>query len=151
MLSSPLLSAAGKSKVELTDGSVIEGEMISLENDVYRIKSDSLGEVKINSSKVRSITAAGASAGATERNTSPANPDIDAVVDNLQLSAAASPEKTQALTDLLSDPEIKDILDDPEIMGQVSSRDVQSLSKNKKFVNLLNNSRLKQAKDKLTT
>jgi hypothetical protein len=47
---------AGEVKeVELNDGTVITGEIVSLNNGVYTIKSESLGTTKLSESKVRSI------------------------------------------------------------------------------------------------
>jgi hypothetical protein len=43
--------------IELTDGSTISGEVLSLANGVYTIKSGSLGTVKLEASKIRVIHA----------------------------------------------------------------------------------------------
>ena len=48
-------SAGGIREVELTDGSVITGEVLSLSNGVYSVKSETLGTMKIGESKIRAI------------------------------------------------------------------------------------------------
>ena len=52
-----------KHTVELTDGSRIEGEVISLENGRYTLRTAHLGEIKVEASKVRKIETSHESAG----------------------------------------------------------------------------------------
>ena len=63
LLSIPLLifllvqnTIAGEVRViELIDGSTITGEVLSLNNGIYVIKSESLGTIKLEESKIRAI------------------------------------------------------------------------------------------------
>jgi hypothetical protein len=47
--------AAEMREIEMSDGSVVTGEVLSLSKGIYTIKSDSLGTIKIDESKVRVI------------------------------------------------------------------------------------------------
>lgn len=49
------VSAGEIGEVELIDGSVIRGEIISSKGGIYTLKSDTLGTVKIEESKIRAI------------------------------------------------------------------------------------------------
>ncbi|MFC1531849.1 hypothetical protein ACFL7M_00565 [Thermodesulfobacteriota bacterium] len=43
-------------EIKLNDGSIIKGEVLSLNDGIYTLKSASLGTLKIEESKIRSIT-----------------------------------------------------------------------------------------------
>ncbi len=55
-----MLSAAGAGAgelnvIELKDGSIISGEVVSLAGGIYTIRTDSLGMIKLEESKIRAI------------------------------------------------------------------------------------------------
>src|SRR5574341_1365277 len=54
--------AAEVREIELNDGSIVTGEVVSLSNGVYTIRAASLGTITIEESKVRSIRQKGAAA-----------------------------------------------------------------------------------------
>ena len=47
--------AGGLTEVELIDGSVISGEIVSFSDGVYKLKSGILGTIEINESKISLI------------------------------------------------------------------------------------------------
>lgn len=88
------LSAGELREIELKDGSVITGEVLSLKNGVYILKSESLGEIRIEEAKIRAI-----------RSKSPVSPSLS------QTGAASG--GTRSLQEKM--------MSDQEIMGLIQS------------------------------
>ncbi len=134
---------AGEVKeVELNDGTVITGEIVSLNNGIYTIKSESLGTIKLTESKVRSIRQKSPVKTAGERNASQQNPnsvDANAQAQSLQQKMMNDKEVMDKIRSLENDPEFKKILEDPEVVRAVNSGDVAALMANPQFMKLLNN------------
>jgi hypothetical protein len=125
-------ASAGEIKViELKDGSVITGELLSLSGGIYTVKSDSLGMIKLQESKVRVI-----------RSQAPVNSAVSgtgAEVRSLQEKMMSDKEVMSMIQSLQDDAEFKKLLEDPEVMKAVQSGDVASLMANPQFMKLLNN------------
>jgi hypothetical protein len=124
-------SAAEIKEIELTDGSVITGEVLSLNSGVYTIRTGSLGTLKIDDAKVRTIRPQGAS---SSRQSGPAGD-----VRSLQNKLMSDQEIMGMIESLKDDPQFKKILEDPEVMNAVNSGDTASLMANPKFLQLLQN------------
>jgi hypothetical protein len=135
-LSTPV--AAGEIKeIELSDGSMILGEIISLEGDFYTIKSLDLGTVRIEKSKVRAIRLK--------------SPD-ETTREQLKALEQKMMNDDEILTILLaleSDPLFKEILEDPEIMKGVLSGDIPNLMSNPKFIKLLDNPKVQEIRKRI--
>jgi hypothetical protein len=135
-------AGAGELKtIELKDGSVITGELLSLSGGVYTIKSDSLGVIKLEESKVRAIRSQ-APAGS-------AAPGTGAEVRGLQEKMMSDKEVMSMIQSLQDDAEFKKLLQDPEVMKAVQSGDVASLMANPQFMKLLNNPTVKDIQKKV--
>jgi hypothetical protein len=115
--------------VELIDGSVITGEVLSLSNGVYTIRTGSLGTLTIDDTKVRAIRPQSSSS------PSPRASDVKTLQDKMLSNA----EVMGLITSLKDDPQFKKALEDPEILNAVSSGDIASLMANPKFLELLHN------------
>ena len=133
--------AGMKRDIELSDGSTVSGEVLSLSNGVYTIKSDSLGTVKLDESKVKIIRPKSSSRSAdTEQKSS---------AESLQNKMMSDQEIMGMVQSLQSDPEFKKIMEDPEIMKAVSEGDMAALMANPKFTKLLNNSTVQEIQKKV--
>jgi hypothetical protein len=121
-------------EIELKDGSIITGEVVSLSNGIYTIKSGTLGTLKVKESKVNVIRPKSPprGPGAAQYNTS-----IDATP--LQHKLMSDQEIMGMILSLQNDPDFKKLLEDPEVMKAVSEGDVAALAANPKFLKLLNN------------
>lgn len=123
--------------IELRDGSVVTGEVVSLINGKYTIRSASLGTVLIEESKVRVIRPVSASAVANS-GTPPDNMAGDVHV--LQDKMMNDKEIMSKIQSLQNDPEFMKILEDPEVVKAVNSGDIAALMANPQFLKLMNNS-----------
>ncbi len=122
--------------IEMTDGSVITGEVLSLSAGVYTIKSDSLGTIRIEESKVRAIRTRSISDGGTRRdNLAEASGGAKAIQEKMMNDR----EIMGMIQSLRNDPEFRKILEDPDVMKAVNSGDFTALMANPQFLKLLNN------------
>ena len=142
------VSAGGIGEAELIDGSVICGEIVSSEGGIYTLKSNTLGIVKIEESKIRAIR----SKPSLETNTKKRDimPDsAEAQVQVLQQLLLGDQEILRMILSLLNDPDIQGILEDPSIIEAVNRSDIEALSSNPKFMKLLDNPAIQEITRKM--
>jgi len=132
-------AAAEIKEIELTDGSIITGEVLSLSSGVYTIRTGSMGTLKIDEAKVRAIRPRGSSS------SSPQSGEIKALQDKM-LTDREVMGKIESLKD---DPQFMKMLEDPEIMNAVNNGDIASLMANPKFLELLHNPTVQDIKQKV--
>lgn len=134
-------SAADIRNIELTDGSVVTGEIVSFSNGIYTIKTESLGILHISSAGIRAITSKPAQPG-TETGpgaSSPYNPKFTSGVKDLQQRMLNDPALLKLIMALQDDPEFKQALQDPEILEAIKTGDTGKLGSNPVIQQLLNN------------
>jgi len=138
---------AGEVKeIVLKDGSVVTGEVMSLSNGIYTIKSDILGTIKLEESKVRAIRERSASPSvALSTNSSSTAGEAK----SLQEKMMSDKEVMSLIQSLQNDPEFKKLMEDPEIMKSVNAGDVAALSADPRFVKLLNNPTVREIQNKV--
>ncbi len=135
----PAVNAAETREIELTDGSVITGEVLSLARGIYTVRSATLGTLRIEASDIRVIRLKGyASPGETRDR-----------VRSLEDKMPGDREIMDAIRALQNDPDIQKILQDPEIMKAVQAGDIAALMRNPEFMKLLNKQTLQDIKKKL--
>jgi hypothetical protein len=141
---------AGKiGEVELIDGSVICGEMVSSEGGIYTLTSDTIGTVQIEESKIRAIRfKPSLEPHAKKRDTMPNSAGAQFQV--LQQLIMGNQEILQMILSLLNDPDIQGIVEDPSIIDAVNRSDIEALSSNPKFMKLLDNPAIQEITNKLT-
>ena len=133
-------------EIELIDGSVIHGEVVSFKEGVYTVRSEAIGSIEINESKIRTIrfpsekTSPEAAYSATK-----GSPGDES--EALQDALLSNEEILPILLSLQNDPEIQEILNDPEIMDAVFAGDLQRLMSNPKFMELLNHPKVRQIQE----
>lgn len=129
-------------EVELKDGSVICGEIVSFKGGIYTLKSSTLGTVKIEESKIRVIRfKPSVKTKGKQRNS--AQTSSKAQVQALQQLMMGDKEIVSMILSLLNDPEVQKILEDPSITKAVNSGDIEALISNPKFMKLLDNPAIK--------
>ncbi len=139
------VDAAEAREIELTDGSVITGEVLSLSGGIYTIKSGSLGTIKLEESKVRAIRLKSPSgSGAQKSLTGP-----EAEARGLREKMMNDREIMGMIQSLRDDPEFQKILEDPEVMKAVQAGDLAALMANPRFMKLLDNSTVKEIQKKV--
>ncbi len=132
-------------EIELKDGSIISGEVVSLSGGVFTIKSESLGTIKLDESKVRAIRTKAAAAGPAPAGKAVSGGDSR----DLQEKMMSDREIMALIESLKDDQEFKKLLQDPAIMKAVQSGDVSSLMSNPQFLKLLDNPTVKEIEKKV--
>jgi hypothetical protein len=122
-------------RIILDDGSVITGEIISLNSGLFTIESVSLGTLQIDESKVRSINSV---------------TNIKEEIQLLEQEILNDEELLEIILPLQEDPDFQRALADPSIMEAVESGDMDALLSNPDFLRLLNNPRILKVKEKMT-
>jgi hypothetical protein len=135
--------AAEMREIEMSDGSVVSGEVLSLSKGIYTIRSDSLGTLKIDESKVRVIRPRSTSQGAGASQSSGGD------VRSLQNKMMNDQEIMGMIQSLQNDPEFKKLLEDPDVMKAVNAGDIAALMANPKFTKILNNSTVQDIQKKV--
>lgn len=132
--------------VELRDGSIVTGEVLSLTNGKYTIRSGSLGTVQIEESNVRAIRpVAPATAVSPKAAPDPTAGDVRTLQDKMMNDK----EIMSKIQSLQNDPDFLKIMEDPEIMKAVNSGDLSALMANPQFLKLMNNSTVQDIEKKV--
>jgi len=144
------LFAGQFSEIELVDGGIIRGEIVSKSDGVYVVKSDSLGTLKIKESEIRIIRVG--SAGVTEKEiVSPPKGASASEIESLQQSMMNNDEVMGLVMSLQKNPKMQELLKDPAFMKAISAGDISTLMANPKFIELLNNPEIKEIQKKVLT
>jgi hypothetical protein len=139
LLCAHAIGAAQMQVIELTDGSTITGEVVSLTNGMYTIKSDSLGTVRLEASKIRAIRSQPSSG-------TGASSSQDVKV--LQEKMMNDKEIMALILSLQNDPDFKKAIEDPALLKAVNEGDIATLTANPAFMKLLNNATVRQIEQK---
>ncbi|HET6363881.1 MAG: hypothetical protein ACM30F_01730 [Nitrospirota bacterium] len=146
LFTSAVTANAGEAReIELIDGSIITGEVLSLVGGICTIKSDSLGTIKLDDSKIRAIRAKSAGLGAHKDAVSVSGEEVR----SLQEKMMNDKEIMILIQSLQNDPEFQRILEDPDVTKAVNSGDIAALMANARFMKLLNNSTLREIQGKV--
>ncbi len=134
-------------EIELTDGSLITGEVVSMDRGIYTIKTKSLGILKIQSSQIAAIHSQDSRRrdGSSGGGTNPAQSQIKSL-ESMMMGDQEIMNKIMAMS---NDPAFLKVLEDPTIMNAVNAGDISTLLKNPQFLELLNNKRIRNISKKV--
>jgi len=138
-----------KSKIELNDGSMIEGEVSSLADGTYTINSNSLGQVRIDASKVRRIDTLGADSQQPLNPSEASNVPSKEQIESIKTQILSNPDTLKNVTELSKDPQFQELLNDPAILSAAKKGNIQELISNEKIKSFSENAKIKQIKDKM--
>lgn len=128
--------------IELNDGSTITAEVISLAGGQYTLRSEALGTIKLDESKVRAMHPH------SSQTASPAGVSAGEVR-SLQERMMGDQEIMAKIQSLQNDPEFQKILEDPAVMKAINSGDTTALIANPRFMKLLNNATVQDIQKKV--
>lgn len=132
------------STVTLKDGTVIRGEVKSLQGGVYTVESESAGTLHIRADQVRSIEEAEGSP-ASEAAAPPSGkaPSGAEAVGAAKSLISEDPNLLIAVLGLQNEPEVVAVLADPGIAKAIEDGDYAALASNPKIVALMQNPKVR--------
>ena len=145
---------ADLSDIILDDGSVVRGEVVSLQDGIYTLRSPSMGEFKLDAGRVIQIRrylpdqilpSVPAQAGQP----SFSSQTLKSQVESTQAELLNNPEAMQEAMLMASDPEFQKLMEDPEAVAALKSMDMETLLKNPKFMAIMQNPRMQGLATKL--
>ena len=123
-------------EIELTDGSLIKAEVVSLQDGVYTLHSESMGDIKIPAEKIKTIRLT--SIADTPAPASPETaPHISSQAGNMRHSLMQNPGDMNKILSLQDDPLVQSILQDPKTMQAINAGDLGSLLADPKIQTLM--------------
>jgi len=120
--------AQSASLIELNDGTRIVGEVVSADRSSYLVRSQALGEIRLDASTIRTIHP-------TREAT--AKPSRPIELARIQEKIANSPELMQMISELQSNPSLQAVLNDAPLRQLVLSGDLQALQQDPRIQQLL--------------
>lgn len=162
LLSAQFCFAAGNNRITLNDGTTIYGKVVGMSDGVYTIRTDTMGDIKVNSDNVVEISS----------NTAPKNQSNISILEgnergsknnnsrsnNSQNDYSAQQKDANArvqsmmmnedfmdnLMQLNETSEMQSILNDPEVMEAIQNGDYDFLMNNSKMNDLMNSSGIQE-------
>ena len=134
----PSSSHAGVvSQIKLLDGSVIQAEIISFSNGVYKLRSKSLGTISVAEDRVQSIRPNKSQISGTPAQLETADPPVEQKVQGLQQKLTSDPKTMEMLLDLRKDPSMIGVLNDKDLMRAIQQGNLSTVIKNPKIQKLM--------------
>ncbi len=136
--------------VILKDGTVIRGEVKSLQEGIYTVESDSAGTLHIRADQVRSIDETDPRPppeGAGSLSAVP--PSGPSAIEAVKSSISQDPKLLTAVIGLQNEPEVIAALSDPGVAKAIADGDYAALASNPKIVALMQNPKLRAIVDAL--
>ena len=143
-----LCSVSFAATVVLRDGTVIQGEVVSLRDGVYRIETDSAGTLHVRKQEVRSIDENGKSPIRSGVGLPPGASSEAGALDVAKARIAEDPKLLAMVLALQNDPAVLAVLADPEITRAIAADDYSSLMNNPKIIALMNDEKVREVIDK---
>jgi hypothetical protein len=149
-------------RFELDDGTVIVGEALGLADGVFRIRTQSLGDIAIDAARIRSMQRASAPAaaptvqadanrlGAATFGDAGAPADYASQIQTLQQQMVSDSGVMESIMALQGDPELQRALEDPELIGLITSGNLEALRSNAAFGRLMNHPGIRAIIEQLT-
>lgn len=135
--------------ITLKDGSQIKGNLVGITNGTYTVHTPTLGDVKVSTSQVSSITTGAPMPVSPNAPAASSNNDFNQKIQSAQNKLMNDPEMMQQVTAMAQDPELMKLLSDPELTQAVMSHDVNAIQSNPKAQALMNNPRMKALMEEL--
>lgn len=124
--------------IELSDGSVVRAEVVSMDNGTYVLQSQTLGRIEMPAARISSI-----SSGKAPQQAHAVSP-TSAQIDGIRKSIINDPEAMNKIQSLQGDPVVKNILNDADTMRAISAGDLTALMNDPKVKALMQHSTVQE-------
>ena len=151
LLSSLGLADTSERKIILKDGSIIKGTVTKMENGVYTVVSDRLGEMQINDQDIANIQSGNDPVLVSDTSSNSGNiqsSNLKNQVQAMQGTILNDPEMMKDIMGLMDDPEIQTLFSDKDFISAVTSMDPNQIQNNPKIQSLMNNPKMRKLLEK---
>ena len=124
-------------QIKLVDGSVIQAEIISFSNGVYKLRSEMLGTLSIAEDRVQSIRPNKSQTPEMLEKLESSDPSVGKKVQGLQQKLTSDPKTMEMLLDLGNDPSMIGVLNDKDLMRAIQQGNLSTVIKNPKIQKLM--------------
>lgn len=137
-------------RIELIDGNVIHANVISFMNGIYTLDAGSLGQIKIDASKIKTITMVKQNS-IPESNTQnlPDASSTQSETARLKDKIASNPEMMGLVAEMARDPQFQELVQDPAIAEALRTQNMNALMSNPKFMAILNDPKIQEIQNKV--
>ena len=135
--------------VVLRDGTVIQGEIKNLQDDVYTVETDMLGTVRVRKQDIRTIDHSDGSTIGSPVGSPNGSPPEQAELQAMQSRMMQIPNLISMIQGLQSNPDVQAILADPEIISALASGDYTTLMNHPKIIALTSNAEVREIIDEV--
>ena len=125
------------SQIKLVDGSVIQAEIISFSNGVYKLRSEMLGTLSIAEDRVQSIRPNKSQTPEMLEKLESSDLSVGKKVQGLRQKLTSDPETMEMLLDLGNDPSMIGVLNDKDLMRAIQQGNLSTVIKNPKIQKLM--------------
>ncbi len=135
----------------LKDGSIVKGTVTKMENGVYTVISDRLGEMQINDQDIANIQSGNDPVLVNDTFSNSGNTqssNLKNQVQAMQGTILNDPEIMNDIMGLMDDPEIQTLLSDKAFINDVNSMDPNKIQNNDKMQSLMNNPKMRKLLEK---
>ena len=140
--------------IALKDGTLIRGRLTSVEKGGYIIKTDHLGEIRVNPNDIQSISPEKFQ----RKESAPVLPRSSNITGTLEPQILNSPNAMQAvqetmlsdpqiftlIQDLMQDPDVVKIIQDSGLMDDITTMNPDTIQQNPDFQRLLQNPKIQK-------
>ena len=142
--------AAEVREIQLHDGSIITGEIVSFHGGVYTVRSESLGSIDIEESKINTIRMSSSHTAADEhaRSGREGNKTREQIQD-MKTHMMEDADIMEIIQSLQNDPDVQKLLSDPEAMKAIQSGDLAAILSNPAIKKLLEKPEVQEIKNKM--
>lgn len=124
--------------IELSDGSVVRAEVVSMDSGTYVLRSETLGRIEMPAAKISSI-----SSGKVAQQANAVSPTT-VQIDGIRKSIINDPEAMNKIQSLQGDPVVQNILNDADTMRAISAGDLGTLMNDPKIKALMQHSTVQE-------
>ncbi len=124
--------------IELSDGSIVRAEVVSMDNETYVLRSETLGRIEMPAVKISSIS----SGKATPQSNAISPSTVQ--IDGIRKSIINDPEAMNKIQSLQNDPVVQNILIDADTMRAISAGDLGTLMNDPKIKALMQHSTVQE-------
>ena len=148
---SVLCGTASAAMLVLNDGTVIHGDIKTLQDDVYTVETVSLGTLRVRKQTIRTIDHDAGQTNGSPANGSPTTGSSAnaAALQATQLRILQDPGLLSTIQSLQNDPDVQAVLADPEIVSALASGNFAALMNHPKIIALTSNSKIREVVDQV--